>query len=78
MQGRFSLTIPASRARGQTASIAARRIGFQAKLATITLTGADLVLGNIATPMELTGVVVTALSQQRGGPPRYGATSDFV
>ena len=66
-QGRFSLTVPASRARGQTASIAARRIGFQAKLAQITLTGASVTQDFVltATPMELTGVVVTALSQQR-------------
>ena len=66
-QGRYSFTIPASRVTGQSVSISTRRIGFQAKTATITLSGSSVTQDFVltTTPTELTGIVVTALSQQR-------------
>jgi len=66
-QGRYSFTVPASRAAGQSVQITARRIGFTAKTVAVSLSGAsvtqDFTLAPAAT--ELTGIVVTALSQQR-------------
>src|SRR4051812_28828150 len=38
-QGRYSFTVPQSRSAGQSVQLAARRIGFQAKSVTITLSG---------------------------------------
>lgn len=65
--GRYSFTVPASRAAGQAVQLTARRIGYQAKTATVTLSGnavtQDFTL--TATAAQLTGIVVTALSQQR-------------
>lgn len=66
-QGAYSFTVPASRVTGQTVTLTARRIGYQPKTVTITLTGAsithDFVLSPSAT--ELVGVVVTALGVTR-------------
>ena len=66
-QGRYSFTVPQSRTAGQSVQLSARRIGFQAKSVTITLSSGsitqDFTLS--ATAAQLTGVVVTALSQQR-------------
>src|SRR5262249_47461475 len=36
-QGRYSFTVPASRAAGQSVQLSARRIGFEAKSVTVTL-----------------------------------------
>src|SRR5437764_11017581 len=41
-QGRYSFTVPASRSAGQSVQLSARRIGFQAKSATITLSGGTI------------------------------------
>src|SRR5689334_13336617 len=61
--GRYSFTVPAARATGQTVTITARRIGFTPRSTPITLTTgtvtADFVLATA--PMELEGVVVTAM-----------------
>jgi TonB-linked SusC/RagA family outer membrane protein len=67
-EGRFSFTIPAGRAAGQSVTIVARRIGFTPVSRSITLTpGAalnyDVTLQTAAT--QLTGVIVTALGQTR-------------
>ena len=66
-QGRYSFTVPQSRSAGQSVQLAARRIGFQAKSVTITLSGGTVTqdFSLAATAAQLTGVVVTALSQQR-------------
>src|SRR5262245_54295251 len=66
-QGRYSFTVPASRTAGQSVQLSARRIGFQAKSVTITLSGASITqdFSLTASAAQLTGVVVTALSQQR-------------
>ena len=66
-QGRYSFTVPPSRTAGQSVQLAARRIGFQAKSVTITLSGGSITqdFALSATAAQLTGVVVTALSQQR-------------
>jgi TonB-linked SusC/RagA family outer membrane protein len=66
-QGRYSFTVPSSRAAGQSVQLSARRIGFQAKSVTVTLSGSTLTQDFALTPTaaQLTGVVVTALSQQR-------------
>jgi TonB-linked SusC/RagA family outer membrane protein len=60
--GRYTLVVPAARAHGQTATITARLIGYQAKSATIVLTGnltQDFALA--ANPLRLGEVVVTGL-----------------
>jgi len=66
-QGRYSFTVPSSRTAGQSVQLSARRIGFQAKSVTVTLSGSTLAQDFALTPTaaQLTGVVVTALSQQR-------------
>jgi hypothetical protein len=66
-QGRYSFTVPQSRSAGQSVQLAARRIGFQAKSVTITVSGGSITqdFSLSATAAQLTGVVVTALSQQR-------------
>ena len=66
-QGRYSFTVPPSRTAGQSVQLAARRIGYQAKSVTITLSGGSITqdFALSATAAQLTGVVVTALSQQR-------------
>jgi TonB-linked SusC/RagA family outer membrane protein len=67
-QGRYSFTVPASRAAGQSVQLSARRIGFEAKSVTITLRAGTAITQDFAltaTAAQLTGVVVTALSQQR-------------
>src|SRR5581483_2890502 len=62
-QGRYSFTLPASRVTGQTATLTARRIGFEPRSVTIRLSGSQITQDFVitATPTELTGVVVTAL-----------------
>jgi len=65
-EGRYSFTVPTSRLRGPS-SLTARRIGFVSRTVSIDLTGSaitqDFTLTQSAA--QLTGVVVTALSQQR-------------
>jgi TonB-linked SusC/RagA family outer membrane protein len=67
-EGRYTFTVPADRATGQTATIVARRIGFAPTTRTVTLTpGAtitqDVTLATATTQLE--GVVVTALGMTR-------------
>jgi TonB-linked SusC/RagA family outer membrane protein len=67
-EGRFTLTVPAGRATGQSVTITARRIGFNPVQRAITLTpGAalnyDVSLTGATTQLE--GVIVTALGQER-------------
>ena len=60
--GRYTLVIPAARAHGQTATITARLIGYQAKSAPIVLRGnltQDFALAS--NPLRLGEVVVTGL-----------------
>ena len=66
-EGRYSFTVPQSRSAGQSVQLSARRIGFQAKTVTITVSGGSITqdFALTATAAQLTGVVVTALSQQR-------------
>ena len=65
--GRYSFTVPASRVTGQTVVLTARRIGYAAKMVTVTLTGAPITqdFSLSATATQLTGLVVTALGQTR-------------
>src|SRR5205085_6172962 len=64
--GRYSFSVPTSRARG-AASLTARRIGYQSKTVSINLAGTPLTQDFTlsASVAQLTGVVVTALSQVR-------------
>src|SRR5581483_2090540 len=66
-QGKYTFTVPASRASGQSVTLTARRIGFQPKSVTITLSGASITQDFTLTPTatQLTGVVVTALGLTR-------------
>src|SRR6478735_9780274 len=66
-QGRYSFVVPAGRSAGQSVQLSARRIGFQAKSVTITVSGGTITqdFALTAAAAQLTGVVVTALSQQR-------------
>src|SRR6185312_15197680 len=66
-QGHYTFTVPASRVTAATATITARRIGFEPRSATIRLAGTQLTQDFIltATPTELTGVVVTALGLEK-------------
>src|SRR6185436_13310160 len=41
-QGRYSFTVPQSRSAGQSVQLSARRIGFQAKSVTVTLSGGSI------------------------------------
>lgn len=61
--GRYSLTVPAGRAAGQTVSLIARRIGFSAKEVPITLSAGTITRDFVltATAAELEGIVVTAM-----------------
>lgn len=65
--GRYSFVVPAARVTGQTATLIARRIGFRADSARITLSAGpithDFVLASAATQLE--GMVVTALGIER-------------
>jgi TonB-linked SusC/RagA family outer membrane protein len=65
--GRYSFVVPAARLTGQAATLTARRIGYRAVTASITLAPGtithDFVL--TATTTSLEGVVVTALGIQR-------------
>src|SRR5579885_2202149 len=65
--GRYTFTIPANRVAGQTITITARRIGYEPKSATLRLSGSaitqDFVL--VTAPTQLTGIVVTALGQEK-------------
>ena len=65
--GRYSFTVPATRAIGQAVRITARRIGFRAQAVNVTLSGGTITqdFTLTATPTEITGVVVTALGQSR-------------
>jgi hypothetical protein len=65
-QGKYSFTVPSTRAAGQAVQLTARRIGFQPKTVTVTLSGSvtqDFVL--VSAPTELTGIVVTALGIEK-------------
>ena len=66
-QGDYSFTVPSTRAAGQTVQLTARRIGFQAKTVSVTLSGASITqdFTLTAAPTELTGVVVTALGIEK-------------
>ncbi|HXT17023.1 MAG TPA: SusC/RagA family TonB-linked outer membrane protein [Gemmatimonadaceae bacterium] len=65
--GRYSFTLPGNRIAGQTVTLTARRIGFEPKSTTIRLAGTsithDFMLS--AAAMELQGIVVTALGQEK-------------
>jgi len=65
--GRYTFTVPAARATGQTVSLVARRIGYQPITASVALSGAavshDFRLATATTQLE--GVVVTALGLER-------------
>ncbi|MGE5729333.1 MAG: carboxypeptidase-like regulatory domain-containing protein, partial [Gemmatimonas sp.] len=60
--GRYTLVVPAARAHGQTATLTARLIGYQAKSVPVVLRGnltQDFALA--ANPLRLGEVVVTGL-----------------
>jgi TonB-linked SusC/RagA family outer membrane protein len=61
--GRYSFTVPAARATGQVVSITARRIGFTPRSTPVTLSGSTVTVDFVlaTAPMELEGVVVTAM-----------------
>lgn len=65
--GRYTLSVPAAQAAGQQATIIVRRIGYQQGSQTVALAGgtvtADFTLA--AAPVQLSGVVVTALGVER-------------
>ena len=65
--GEYSFTVPASRTNGQTATLSARLLGYAASSATITLSPGEIRhdFSLVATPVQLTGVVVTALGMER-------------
>ena len=65
-QGAYTFTVPAS-ANGTTVTITARRLGFQASAAQVTLSGAPVVqnFSLSAAATQLQGVVVTALGLTR-------------
>jgi Outer membrane receptor for ferrienterochelin and colicins len=65
-QGKYSFTVPSTRAAGQSVQLTARRIGFQPQTVTVTLSGSvtqDFAL--VSAPTELTGIVVTALGIEK-------------
>lgn len=66
-QGRYSFTVPSTRASGQSVTLTARRIGFVAKSVSITLSGSSITqdFALVSAPTELTGVVVTALGIEK-------------
>ena len=63
--GHYSITVPATQA-GKTVSLVARRIGYEPKTVTITLSGATITQDFQLTPapVQLNTVVTTALGQQ--------------
>ena len=65
--GEYSFTVPATRTTGQTAVLTARLIGYAANSATITLSPGEIRhdFQLVATPVQLQGVVVTALGMER-------------
>jgi TonB-linked SusC/RagA family outer membrane protein len=65
--GDYSLAVPASRTTGQTATLSARRLGYAAASVTITLVPGDIRqdFSLVAAPVQLTGVVTTALGFER-------------
>ena len=65
--GRYSFTIPANSARGQTVTVTARRLGYAASTIQVTLTGASVVADFHLNPVaaELTATVVTGLGIER-------------
>jgi TonB-linked SusC/RagA family outer membrane protein len=64
--GRYSFTAPAS-ATGQTVTVLARRLGFQASSAQVTLSGSAITqnFSLTATPSVLQGVVIQGLSVEK-------------
>ena len=65
--GRYSFTVPSTRSAGQLARVTARRIGYRAQAVNVTLSGGTITQDFSLTPTatEITGIVVTALGQQR-------------
>lgn len=65
-EGRYTFVVALDKA-GQTAALTARRIGFQPKTVTVSLTRGTLTqdFTLIQAPTELTGVVVTALGIEK-------------
>ena len=65
--GEYSFTVPAARTTGQTATLSARLLGYAASSATITLRPGEIRhdFSLIPTPVQLQGVVVTALGMER-------------
>jgi TonB-linked SusC/RagA family outer membrane protein len=65
--GRYSFTVPATQASGQSVRVTARRIGYQAQAVNLTLSGGTITQDFTLTPTatEISGVVVTALGVQR-------------
>src|SRR5215212_4382524 len=60
--GRYSFTVPAARATGQTATLEARRLGFRPSSAQITLTAGTTITRDFtlaANPLQLGEVVIT-------------------
>ena len=67
-EGRYSFTIPAGRATGQSVSLTARRIGYQPVTRTVTLASGTTISQDFALTTavsQLEGVVVTALGMTR-------------
>ncbi|HEX5435642.1 MAG TPA: SusC/RagA family TonB-linked outer membrane protein [Gemmatimonadaceae bacterium] len=65
--GGYSFTVPAASATGQSATLTARLIGYKPSSVTITLSAAPITHNFLLTvnPVQLEGVVVTALGIQR-------------
>ena len=65
--GEYSFTVPAARTTGQTVTLSARLLGYAASSATITLSPGEIRrdFSLIPTPVQLQGVVVTALGMER-------------
>ncbi len=65
--GEYSFTVPAARTTGQTATLSARLLGYAASSATITLSPGEIRhdFSLVPTPVQLQGVVVTALGMER-------------
>jgi TonB-linked SusC/RagA family outer membrane protein len=65
--GQYSITVPASRVTGQPATLTARRIGYKEVSARITLSAGQIThdFTLASNPIQLEGIVVTALGIQR-------------
>ena len=82
--GRFVLVVPGARVSGQTVTLVARRLGYKAQTAQVTLTSGgvthDFTLA--ANPLQLGEVVVTgagtATATERLGTVRNSVSSDLV